>query len=95
MRGNMYPQHYNPPYNGAMPNLGYSTGPSPYAPPPGPPPRFGDGNDSAEELSKPPGYDRAGYDNDMERDTKENPFTDFEGSGGKDTKRGGDDEFNI
>lgn len=94
MRGNMYPEHYNPPYNASVPNLGYGSGPSAYAPPPGPPPQFGAG-DSVEDLGKPPGYDGAGYDKHPERNSKENPFADFDGSSIKDAKSGERDEFHV
>jgi hypothetical protein len=97
----MYPDHYNPPYNTSVPNLGYGTGPSAYAPPPGPPPQFGAG-DSADDLDKPPGYEGGDYgarfggaDKDLKGDTKENPFSDFEESGVKDGKAGDHDQFHV
>jgi hypothetical protein len=92
----MYPDHYNPPYNTSVPNLGYGTGPNAYAPPPGPPPRFGAG-DSTEDLGKPPGYDSRDYGSKAggadKGDSKENPFSDFEESGGKDPRD--HDEFHV
>jgi len=95
MRGNMYPDHYNPPYNASVPNLGYGNGPNAYAPPPGPPPRFGAG-DSAEELAKPPGYDLGDYGSkDGGADTKQNPFDDLERSSIKDTKVGDHEGFHV
>ncbi|KAJ7591247.1 hypothetical protein C8J56DRAFT_557847 [Mycena floridula] len=81
------PSHYNPPYNAAVPNLGYgysmpySGGPTEgynvgnqYAPPPGPPPAAREGHDA-----KPPDYlgGQAGYGNDKPDD----PFADFEDTG--------------
>jgi len=92
MRSNLYPDHYNPPYNASVPNLGYGSGPNAYAPPPGPPPQFAAGY-SAEDISKPPGYDKGDY-KDMERNSKENPFVDFDGSV-EDAKAGEHDEFHV
>jgi len=81
--GNMYPDHYNPPYSTSLPNLEYGNGPSAYAPPPGPPPRF-NASDSADDLGKPPGYDRGEYTSKADEadkgDNKENLFSDFEGT---------------
>jgi len=91
--GNMYPEHYNPPYNASVPNLGYGSGPSAYAPPPGPPPQFGS-EDSTEDLGKPPGYEGGNYGAKFGgADSKENPFTDFEG--GKDAKPNDHDGFHV
>jgi len=92
MRGNLYPDHYNPPYNASVPNLGYGSGPSAYAPPPGPPPQFSGGY-STEDINKPPGYDRGDY-KDSERNGKENPFADFDGSV-EDAKAGEHEEFHV
>lgn len=96
--GNMYPDHYNPPYNASVPNLGYGNGPSAYAPPPGPPPRFNAG-DSADELGKPPGYDLGGYTSKIDgadkSDSKENPFSDFEGTSTKGSEAGDHDRFHV
>ena len=93
--GNMYPDHYNPPYNASVPNLGYGNGPGAYAPPPGPPPQFGAG-DSDEDLVKPPGYDRGGYESHFDKgDSKENPFSDFEGSSIKGAKAEDHDGFHV
>jgi len=92
MRGNLYPDHYNPPYNASVPNLGYGSGPSAYAPPPGPPPQFGAGY-SAEDINKPPGYDRGEY-KDSERNSKENPFADYDGSV-EDAKTREHEEFHV
>jgi len=94
--GNMYPDHYNPPYNASVPNLGYGTGPRSYAPPPGPPPQFGAG-DSADDLGKPPGYESGDYAakyGAADKDMKENPFSDFEGND-KDAKAGEHDGFHV
>jgi len=78
--GNAYPQHYNPPYNASVPNLGYGTGPAAYAPPAGPPPQFGAGY-SNDDLGKPPGYEGgSSFGHDMKDDSKEDPFADFEAS---------------
>ncbi|KAJ7481448.1 hypothetical protein FB451DRAFT_128872 [Mycena latifolia] len=84
-RLDMYPSHYNPPYNASVPNLGYGYnapyagapyGGAPYpagqtyAPPPGAPP--------TRDATKPPGYvggdGAVGYG----QDDKENPFADFD-----------------
>jgi len=79
LRTGDFPTHYNPPYNAAVPNLSYSYGAGPYAPPSGPPP----GHDDAfvpPYDSKPPGYsggDMKGFDAD-DKDSK-NPFSDFDG----------------
>jgi len=66
---NVYPAHYNPPYNASVPNLGYgypagAPPPQQYAPPPGAPP-----------ASRDMGAPKAGYGAD---DDKENPFADFD-----------------
>ncbi|KAJ7151372.1 hypothetical protein C8R43DRAFT_487262 [Mycena crocata] len=82
-----YPQHYNPPYNASVPNLGYGynapyagapyAGGQTYAPPPGAPPTTRDAPFAPPE-SKPPGYTggegAVGYG----VDDKENPFADFD-----------------
>jgi len=86
MRGGAYPQHYNPPYNSSVPNLGYGAGPSAYAPPPGPPPAFASAGYSSDDLGKPPGYEGGDYGSkfgagkDMKNESKEDPFADFEGT---------------
>lgn len=102
---NMYPQHYNPPYGGSVPNLEYGSGPNAYAPPPGPPPQFAHGY-SAEDLGKPPGYEggAGAYGNDKDLkdhdhdDSKEDPFADFEGASRDVTSRprpGEHDTFHV
>jgi hypothetical protein len=92
MRGTMFPEHYDPPYD--TPNLGYGAGPT-YAPPPGPPPRFG--ADSTDDLSKPPTYDGGDYGSKFDGTKKdsEDPFSDFEGSSVKGAKGRERDEFHV
>lgn len=96
MRGDMYPEHYNPPYDAAVPNLGYGTGPMAYGPPPGPPPRPIADYDAA-DLSMPPGYEGGEYGSKFGGTNKdsENPFTDFEGHGDSDRKVGESTEFHV
>lgn len=93
----MYPDHYNPPYN-AEPNLGYGDGPRAYAPPSGPPPRF-NASDSADDLGKPPGYDRGDYTSKVDGadkiDSKDNPYSDFEGTSTKGSDAGDHDRFHV
>jgi len=95
--GNMYPDHYNPPYN-AEPNLGYGDGPRAYAPPSGLPPRF-NASDSADDLGKPPGYDRGDYTSKVDGadkiDSKDNPYSDFEGTSTKGSDAGDHDRFHV
>ncbi|KAJ7704475.1 hypothetical protein B0H17DRAFT_1039757 [Mycena rosella] len=79
-RMELYPSHYNPPYNASVPNLGYNApnlgygAPTQaYAPPPGAPPA-----PRVASETKPPGY--AGGDGAVGygQDDKENPFADFD-----------------
>jgi len=107
IRGQGYPQHYNPPYNASVPNLGYGNGPSAYAPPAGPPPQFEGAGYSVDDLGKPPGYEGGDYgskfhgsdsDRDLKEDHKEDPFADFEGNTKDVTSRprpGDRDEFHV
>lgn len=87
VRMDNYPQHYNPPYNASVPNLGYgynapyAGGPytgQPYAPPRGPPPAHDDSFIPPYD-NKPPGYtggdENGGYGNNDSKD----PFADFDG----------------
>ncbi|KAF5372565.1 hypothetical protein D9758_005162 [Tetrapyrgos nigripes] len=74
-----YPSHYNPPYEGSVPPLGYNQPPyGGYAPPPGPPPQATFARDVEGADGKPPGY--AGGDGSLSYglDDKENPFADFD-----------------
>ncbi|THU85833.1 hypothetical protein K435DRAFT_843105 [Dendrothele bispora CBS 962.96] len=84
-----YPQHYNPPYDGSVPPLGYQYGPPPngqppygqppyggYAPPPGPPP--GHQGYDVGTGGKPPGFSGADGNVGYGVDDKENPFADFD-----------------
>ncbi|EPQ50772.1 hypothetical protein GLOTRDRAFT_141288 [Gloeophyllum trabeum ATCC 11539] len=73
-----YPQHYNPPYNGSMPDLAYNAPYGQYAPPPGPPP-----NAPPYDTHGPPGYGVGMGDSKVElgpeKDVKDDPFADFDG----------------
>jgi len=95
MRGDLYPEHYNPPFNAPpVPNLGYGAGPSAYAPPPGAPPAFVARNSAEDQdLGKPPGYDAGEYGSQFDGTHKENPFSDFDETRG--AKAGEHDNFHV
>jgi len=91
MRGNVYPEHYDRPYNASVPSLPYGTGPNKYASPAGSPPQL-DAGDSDDDMSKPPMYDAEGL-NPKFGGKGEDPFADFGHS--KNAKAGERDEFHV